>query len=90
MAHPRFGPQITNSIADSKPIRWAAKFTASIYLRGKHAIEQQINDPKMPSKMGNSGKETVGQNFNVDRFKRTLSEELKKEWEKSKKGGMRH
>ena len=82
MAHPRFGPQLINKIADSMPIRWAAKLTASIFLRGKHAIEQQIRDPKSR----NPHNEAIGQNFDANRFKQTLTKEIQKEWEKVKKG----
>ena len=84
MAHPRFGPQIINKIADSMPIRWAAKLTASMYLRGKHAIEQQLRDPKHYTKSSNPYNETTKQNFDVNRFKETLTKELHKEWEKAK------
>ena len=86
MAHPRFGPQIINKIADSRPIRWAAKLTASIFLRGKHAIEQQVRDPKHPAKTTNPHNETIGQNFDASRFKQTLTKEIQKEWEKVKRG----
>ena len=86
MSHPQFGPQIINKIADSRPIRWAAKLTASLYLRGKHAIEQKIKDPKMYSSAKNPQhptSTTSQQNFSGNRFKTTFVEELKKEWEKT-------
>ena len=69
MAHPRFGPQIINKIADSWPIRKAAKLTASVYFRGKRAIEEQRKAPTMSSKTSNSSEGTTGLNdFDVDRF----------------------
>ena len=85
MSHPQFGPQIINKIADSRPIRWAAKLTASLYLRGKHAVEQKIKDPKMYSSAENPQHptSTTQQNFSGNRFKTTFVEELKKEWEKT-------
>ena len=85
MSHPQFGPQIINKLADSRPIRWAAKLTASIYLRGKYSIEQKLKDPstflnnKKPPHHDNYS------NFSGNRFKDRFVEELKKEWEKSMK-----
>lgn len=87
MAHPRLGPQIVNKLAESRPIKWAAKLTASAYLTGRHAIEQQIKDPKISRQVGDSYINEVGKNVKLGRFKETLTTELKKEWEKAKKGG---
>ena len=84
MAHPQFGPQIINKLADSRPIRWAARLTASMYLRGKYAIEQKISDPKVFLKNKNQLHKDNYSNFSGDRFKNTFVEELKKEWENTK------
>ena len=85
MAHPRFGPQILNKIADSWPIRWAAKLTASVILRGKYAIEEQ--GKKMASKVNNpSERKTSLNEFNINRFKQTFADELQKEMGKAKRG----
>ena len=86
MAHPRFGPQIINKIAESMPIKWAAKLTASIFLRGKHAIEQQLENPKRRAKTTNPQNATRGQIFDANRFKQTLTKEIQNEWEKVKRG----
>ena len=86
MSHPQFGPQIINKLADSRPIRWAAKLTASLYLRGKHEIEQKIKDPKTFSSTQNPqhpASTNSQQKFSGNRFKTTFVEELKKEWEKT-------
>ena len=82
MSHPQFGPQIINKLADSRPIRWAARLTASMYLRGKYAIEQKISDPKVSLK--NPLHKDNYSNFSGNRFKNTFVEELKKEWENTK------
>ena len=75
LSHPQFGPQMINKIADSWPIRKAAKLAASAYLRGKHAIEEQQKDPQVRAKLSN---------FDVGRFKQKFTEELKKEWDRTK------
>ena len=68
------------------PIRWAAKLTASIFLRGKHAIEQQLGNPKHHAKTTNPQNTTTGQIFDANRFKQTLTKEIQNEWEKVKRG----
>lgn len=70
-AHPQFGPRIVQKLADSWPIRRAAKMTAYFYLRGKDAIEQQIV-PKV-------------KDMDTGRFGETFKEELKKQWEEAKR-----
>ena len=84
MSHPQFGPQIINKLADSRPIRWAARLTASMYLRGKYAIEQKINDPKVPLRNANPLDKDNYTNFSGNRFKNTFVKELKREWENTK------
>lgn len=54
LAHPRVGSQVVDRLADSWPIRRAAKFTAYLYLRGKHQLEQQLKTHGK-SKPGQSG-----------------------------------
>ena len=39
LGHPQISGRIIQRLADSWPIRRAAKFTAYIYLRGKNALE---------------------------------------------------
>ena len=83
MSHPQFGPHIINRLADSRPIRWAAKLTASMYLRGKYSIEQKLKDPRIFI----NDKKTTNQNnyssFSGNRFKDRFIKELQREWKKS-------
>ena len=85
MSHPQFGPQIINKLADSRPIRWAAKLTASIYLRGKYAIEEKLKDPSTFLNSKKPQHHNDYSNISGNRFKDRFIEELKKEWEKSMK-----
>ena len=85
MAHPRFGPQIINKIADSWPVRKAARFTAALYLRGRHGIEEQIKKTNVTHRTSPSNtSEKIHTEINVNRFKQTFANELKREWEKHK------
>ena len=86
MSHPTLGPQLINKVADARPIRWAAKLTASIYLRGKSAIEQQVKDPKVFHKHGDPTAANFQQTVNASRFKQNFINELKKEWGKTQGG----
>ena len=73
MGHPQISGRIIQRLADSWPIRRAAKFTAYIYLRGKHAIEEEVKPlTKDVSKI------------DAQRFGQKFKEELKKQWEEAK------
>ena len=90
MAHPRFGPQIINKIAESWPVRKAAKFTAAFYLRGKHGIEEQIKKTNATQRANTSSESSEKKtDFNISRFKLTFAKELQREWDKSKQEAQR-
>ena len=71
LGHPQVSGRIIQRLADSWPIRRAAKFTAYIYLRGKHAIEDEAL--KDVSKI------------DAQRLGQTFKDELKKQWEEAKR-----
>ena len=74
LGHPQISGRIIQRLADSWPIRRAAKFTAYVYLRGKHAIEEEVKPHlKDVSKI------------DTQRLGQTFKEELKKQWEEAKK-----
>ena len=73
-SHPQFGPRLIQSLADSWPIRKAAKFTAYLYLRGKSAIEEQV----APNLKDMS-------RIDASRFSQTLRREIQKQWEDAKR-----
>merc|ERR1712154_261172 len=74
LGHPQISGRIIQRLADSWPIRRAAKFTAYIYLRGKHTIEEGVK-PHMRDVS----------KIDAQRFGQTFKEELKKQWEEAKK-----
>ena len=95
LSHPRFGPQLINKIADSWPIRRAAKLTAAAYLRGRHAVEQKMknvgNQEQHSSHkqcMGSKENQRSG-DINLDRFKQSFMEELKKGWDQAKRDAIK-
>ena len=79
-AHPQIGPKLINKLADSWPIRSAARFTAYIYLRGKSAIEDKVKEKGMN---GSVDLKKLMQD-DAQKFARTFKEELKKQWEEAK------
>ena len=74
MGHPQISGRIIQRLADSWPIRRAAKFTAYLYMRGKHNIEQEVK-PLMKDVS----------KIDTQRFGQTFKEELKKQWEEANK-----
>merc|ERR1711997_414420 len=83
MSHPQYGPRLIQKLADSWPIRKAARFTAYLYLRGKHAIEESA---KNVTKTEHHKMDQIDTSkFDANRFKETFKNELKKEWEKKTK-----
>ena len=74
LGHPQVSGRIIQRLADSWPIRRAAKFTAYIYMRGKHAIEEEVKpNLKDVSKI------------DAQRLGQTFKDELKKQWEEAKR-----
>ena len=74
MGHPQISGRIIQKLADTWPIRRAAKFTAYLYLRGKHNIEQEVK-PHMKDLS----------KIDAQRLGQTFKEELKKQWEEAKR-----
>ena len=72
LSHPTVGPRLIQRLADSWPIRRAAKFTAYLYLRGKDAIEKE-------------GLQDVAKRVNTGRFAQTFKDEMKKQFEEAKR-----
>ena len=90
MTQQKIDPRIIHKLADSRPIRLAAKFTASILIRAKYSIEQKLKDhttflnSKKPQHLDNHSKIGIDLNrIDGNRFKNRFIEELKKEWKKS-------
>ncbi|XP_052812491.1 protein NCBP2AS2 homolog [Mya arenaria] len=61
-------PRIIQKLADSWPMRRAAKSAVSMYLRGKNHFKDAVDQSKMKS----------GANTSIGRFTSTFSEEVKK------------
>ena len=72
LRHPSVGPRLIQNLADSWPIRRAAKFTAYLYLRGKDAIEKE-------------GLQEVAKKVNAGRFTQNFKDEMKKQFEEAKR-----
>ena len=74
MNHPQFGPRLVQTLSESYPIRRAARFTAYLYLRGRHALEEGF-------------KNEVAQNAmkGTSSFKDTFQAELRKGFEEAKR-----
>ena len=72
MSHPTVGPRLIQKLADSWPIRRAAKFTAYLYLRGKDAIEKE-------------GLQEVAKKVNAGIFTQNFKDEMKKQFEEAKR-----
>ena len=85
MGHPQISGRIIQRLADSWPIRRAAKFTAYMYMRGKHNIEQELK-PRIKN-LEHEAKPFMKDVSKIDaqRFGQTFKEELKKQWEEAKK-----
>lgn len=76
LGHPQIGPRVINKLADSWPIRRAAKITAYFFLRGQEAVEQKVA-PKIQE----------FSKIDSQRLKDTFKDELKKQWEEAQKRG---
>jgi hypothetical protein len=78
MGHPQFGPRLIQTLADSWPIRRAARFTAYLYLRGKQAVEEQVKP----------GLEQYSKDHQLkidpQRFGQNLRSEIRQKWEEAK------
>ena len=72
LANPRIGGRLVQTLADSWPIRRAAKFTAYLYLRGKDAIEKE-------------GLQEIAKKVDGQRFAHNFKEELKKQFDEAKR-----
>ena len=71
-ANPQVSGRLINALAESRPIRWAARWTAYGYLRARGAIEQKT---KVASDELSKAKPA---NFDFDRFKETFRREFEK------------
>lgn len=49
MRDPRVGGQVVQRLSETYLIRRAARFTAYVYLRGKQAVEDKVNDKVVQS-----------------------------------------
>ena len=85
MGHPQISGRIIQRLADSWPIRRAAKFTAYVYMRGKHNLEQELK-PRIKN-LEQEVKPLMKDVSKIDtqRFGQTFKEEVKKQWEEAKK-----
>ena len=81
-SHPSVGPKIIDKLADSWPIRRAAKLTAYFYLRGKHAIEEKAKEQGL-NKMDQTDLKNIMKN-DVQKFARTFRDEIQKGLEEAK------
>ena len=72
LSNPHVGPRLIQKLADSWPIRRAAKFTAYLYLRGKDAIEKE-------------GLQEVAKKVNAGRFAQTFKDEMNKQFDEAKR-----
>ena len=82
-AHPQFGPRLIQKLADSYPIRRAAKMTAYVYLRGKSAIEDKA---KMNiEEFARTKLDEASKTASSSRFSQTFKDELKKQWDEAKR-----
>ena len=72
--HPNIGPRLIQNLSETYPIRRVARFTAYLYLRGKHAIEEGLsNEVSRNAIKGTSN------------FKKTFQDELRKGFEEAKR-----
>jgi len=78
MAHPRVGPQVVQRLSETWPIRRAARFTAFLYFRGKHAIEEGIQKDIAKSTM-------IGTNSFKEKFKAELQKGIREAQEDLKR-----
>ena len=72
LANPQIGGRLVQTLADSWPIRRAAKFTAYLYLRGKDAIEKE-------------GLQEIAKKVDGQRFAQNFKEEMKKQFDEAKR-----
>ena len=82
-SHPSVGPKIIDKLADSWPIRRAAKLTAYFYLRGKDAIEQKAKEQGL-NKIDQTDLKNIMKN-DLQKFARTFRDEFQKEMEEAKR-----
>jgi len=78
MAHPRVGPQVVQRLSETWPIRRAARFTAFLYFKGKHAIEEGIQKDIAKSTM-------IGTNSFKEKFKAELQKGIREAQEDFKR-----
>ncbi len=71
--HPTLGPQLVQRLADSRPIRAAARVTAYAYLRSRQALEERLLKPG-----AKAIKDSSGGGVDLERFKHNFAEEIKK------------
>jgi len=64
---PRVGGRLIQYLSETRPIRSAARFTAYLYLRGKHAVEEGVRSPVAKSSQAG-----------ISNFAETFKTELKK------------
>jgi len=78
MAHPRVGPQVVQRLSETWPIRRAARFTAYLYFKGKHAVEEGVNSDVAKSTL-------KGTNSFKENFKSELQKGIKEAQEDFKR-----
>jgi len=69
---PRVGGRLVQYLSETRPIRSAARFTAYLYLRGRHALEEGVRNPV-----------TKSSREGLSNFSETFKRELKKGMEEA-------
>lgn len=70
-------PQMISWLSETRPIRSAARFVASVYLRGKTALEHEIKRGDPAKFVSEKSSEAAGK-LKSSSFGRTFREELRK------------